>query len=154
MSRRSALLALVLTCSPAILAAQASPAAALKWGPAPPVFPAGAQMAVVSGDPSQPGPFIVQLSFPDGYKIMPHNHPTSESIEVLKGTFLVGMGDKFDADKTNVMAAGKVGTIKAGMNHYAMAKGATVVQVTSTGPFAMTYVNPADDPTKNMKGGQ
>ena len=149
MSRRAALLSLLLSCSPAILAAQAAPAAGtLKWGPAPPVFPAGAQMAVVSGDPSQPGPFVVQLSFPDGYKIMPHNHPTTESVEVMKGTFMVGMGEKFDEDKMNVMPTGKTGTIKAGMNHYGMAKGATVVQITSTGPFALTYVNPADDPSK------
>jgi hypothetical protein len=32
------------------------------------------------------------------------------------------------------------------MHHYATAKGATVVEVTAMGPFAMTYVNPADDP--------
>ena len=39
---------------------------ALKWGPAPPIFPAGAKMAVVSGDPSKPGPFVVELALPDG----------------------------------------------------------------------------------------
>jgi hypothetical protein len=34
------------------------------------------------------------------------------------------------------------------MNHYARAQGHTVVQVSGMGPFAMTYVNPADDPSK------
>jgi hypothetical protein len=46
------------------------------------------------------------------------------------------------------MAKGDKGTIPAEMHHYAQAKGATVVQVTSTGPFQLTYVNPADDPSK------
>ena len=128
------------------LAAQAAPA--LKWGPAPAVFPAGAQMAVVSGDPGKAGPFTIELSMPAGYKIAPHSHPTDEKVTVDQGTFLVGMGDTFDAAKANTMTAGKSGEIKAGMHHYAMAKSATVVTINSTGPFAMTYVNPADDPSK------
>jgi hypothetical protein len=33
-------------------------------------------------------------------------------------------------------------------HHYAAAKGATIVSITAMGPFAMTYVNPADDPQK------
>jgi len=36
------------------------------------------------------------------------------------------------------------------MNHYAWTDGETVVQVHGQGPFAITYVNPADDPSKNV----
>ena len=50
----------------------------LWWGPAPAVFPKGAQMAVVKGDPGKADTFTVELSFPDGYKIPPHFHPTDE----------------------------------------------------------------------------
>jgi quercetin dioxygenase-like cupin family protein len=131
------------------LAAQAA-APALKWGPAPAVFPAGAQMAVVSGDPTKAGPFVIELSMPSGYRIPPHTHPTDESVKVVKGTFLVGMGDTFDEGRTKPMGVGATGSIKAGMAHFAAAQGATVVSVTSTGPFAMTYVNPSDDPTKAL----
>jgi quercetin dioxygenase-like cupin family protein len=120
----------------------------LSWGPAPAVFPKGAQMAVVSGDPSKAGLFTVELSFPDGYKIAPHYHPTAETVRVKKGTFLVGMGDSLNLSKAKTMKAGAKGTIPAQHHHYAAAKGATVVSVTSRGPFAMTYVNPADDPQK------
>jgi hypothetical protein len=67
-------------------------------------------------------------------------------VEVKKGTFLVGMGDTLDVSKTNTMKAGAKGNVPANHHHYAVAKGATVVSVTSMGPFAMTYVNPADDP--------
>jgi quercetin dioxygenase-like cupin family protein len=124
----------------------AAKTADLTWGPAPPAFPAGAQMAVVSGDPGKPGPFTVQLSMPDGYKIKPHTHPTAESVTVVDGTFLVGMGDKWDPAKAKPMATGATGAIPANMAHFAEAKGKTVVQIASTGPFALTYVNAGDDP--------
>lgn len=118
----------------------------LSWGPAPAVFPAGAKMAVVSGDPGKAAMFTVQLSMPDGYKIPPHYHPTDEEVKVLKGTFLVGMGDTLDLSKTKPLKAGGSGKLPANMHHYAVAKGATELTVTAMGPFAMTYVNPADDP--------
>jgi len=127
------------------------PPAALQWGPAPAVFPMGAKMAVVSGDPSKVGMFTIQLSLPDGYRIPAHSHPTDETVEVKEGTFLYGMGDAFDAAKLQPMGVGQKGSIPAGMHHYAQAKGATVVAVTAMGPFAMTYVNPADDPRKPAK---
>jgi quercetin dioxygenase-like cupin family protein len=122
----------------------------LKWGPAPVVFPAGAKMAVVSGDPSAAGTFTVQLAMPDGYRIPPHFHPTDETVEVKEGTFLFGMGDTFDGSKLQTMTAGQKGSIPANAHHYAQAKGATVVTVTAMGPFAMTYVNAADDPRKSV----
>ena len=131
------------------LQAQAAPAAkaeALQWGPAPPAFPKGAQMAVVSGDPSKALPFEVELSMPGGYRIPPHFHPTDETVTVKKGTFLVGMGDAFDAKMTKPMKKGAQATVPAEQHHFAMAKGRTVVAVKAMGPFAMTYVDPADDP--------
>jgi quercetin dioxygenase-like cupin family protein len=150
MRRLLATASLLMGLAPA-LAAQAAPAAktdALKWGPAPPVFTAGARMAVVSGDPSKPGPFVVELALPDGYQIKPHFHPTAEVVEVIHGTFLYAMGDTLDAAKTKPMKVGDKGSIPANMHHYAIAQGATIVSVTSTGPFALIYVNPADDPSK------
>ena len=92
---------------------------ALKWGPAPDVFPAGAKMAVVSGDPGQAVPFVVRLDLPAGYKIAPHFHPTDEVVTVVKGTFLVGMGDTFDAIKAKSMAAGEKGNVAANQHHFA-----------------------------------
>jgi quercetin dioxygenase-like cupin family protein len=120
--------------------------AALKWGPAPAVFPKGAQMAVERGDPTKSGEFIVRLQLPDGYKIPPHFHPTDEHVRVISGTFLVGMGDKLDASATKSLAPGDTGSIPAKMHHFAIAKGPTTVRVRADGPFAMTYVNPADMP--------
>jgi len=123
-------------------------APAPNWGPAPPVFPAGAKFAVLQGDPGKAGIYTVRLDLPDGYKIASHFHPTGEYITVVEGTFLVGMGDKADAAKTTALPAGAFIAAEANMHHYAFAKGHTVVQVHGTGPFALTYVNPADDPSK------
>ncbi len=141
---------LVIMVAPA-LHAQAAPAAqpsALHWGPAPAVFPQGARMAVLSGDPGKAAQFMVELAFPAGYKIPPHFHPTAEMVTVKKGTFLVGMGDAFDVAKTKAMQVGDSGSIPANAHHFATAKVATFVTVSAMGPFAMTYVNPADDPQK------
>ena len=120
----------------------------LKWGPAPPVFQAGAQMAVLQGDPGANGPYVVRLKMPDGYKIMPHWHPTTENVTVISGTFHLGAGEKFDDTKGMDMPTGSYGFVGPHMNHYAWATGETVVQVHGMGPFKLTYVNPADDPSK------
>ena len=119
---------------------------AIKWGPAPAVFPAGAQMAVVQGDPGRSEPFIVRLRFPNGYAIAPHTHPTDEHITVIDGTFKVGMGSTFDEGSMATLPAGGFATAPAQHAHYAKAQGVTTVQVNSVGPFALTYVNPNDLP--------
>lgn len=123
---------------------------ALTWGPAPDIFPAGAKMAVEQGDPSKSGEFVVRLSFPAGYKIPPHWHPTDEHVRVRSGEFLVGMGDALDPTKTMKMAPGDTGSLAANMHHFAIARAATQVSIRSEGPFAMTYVNEADDPRKKQ----
>jgi quercetin dioxygenase-like cupin family protein len=127
-------------------AAPTSPPA-LKWGAAPPVFEPGAQMAVLQGDPSKAGEeFTVRLRLPNGYKIAPHTHPTAENITVIEGTFLVGMGSTVDRTKMMALPRGAFVSAPAEHAHYAVARGATVVQVHAIGPFALTYVNPADAP--------
>jgi quercetin dioxygenase-like cupin family protein len=131
------------------LQAQATPAAkpaALKWGPPPPAFPKGARMAVVSGDPSQAQPFELEFSMPSGYRVAPHFHPTDETVTVKRGTFVVGMGDKFDLKQAKALKKGEQETMPAQQHHFAMARGKTLIDVKATGPFAITYVNPADDP--------
>lgn len=126
-------------------------APALNWGPAPPIFPAGAKMAVLQGDPGKAGLFTVRLDFPDGYKVAPHTHPTDEQLTIIKGTLLVGMGDKLDAARATKLRVGEFDVVGANMHHYAIADGRTIVQVHAMGPFVLTYVNAADDPSKKMQ---
>ena len=79
---------------------------------------------------------------------MPHTHPTAERVTVISGTPHIGMGDKFDEAAAHELPAGGYVSLPAGMQHYAFVTGDTVVQITSMGPFAINYVNPADDPRK------
>jgi hypothetical protein len=67
-------------------------------------------------------------------------------VTVVSGSFSVGMGKTFDASKMKTLSAGGFVTAPANEAHYAMSRGVTVVQVHAMGPFAMTYVNPADAP--------
>jgi hypothetical protein len=149
-------LALAQTAAPKKAAAKAKPAGPapvvvtpdkVQWSAAPPVFPPGAQFAVLAGDPGKPGPFTVRLKLPDGYRVMPHWHPTAENVTVLSGEFHVGMGDKFDESSMLTLPAHSLAVVPLHHNHYAMAKGETELQISSTGPFKLVYVNPADDPT-------
>jgi anti-sigma factor ChrR (cupin superfamily) len=123
----------------------------IKWVDGPPSLPPGAKLAILEGDPAKPGPFTIRLQAPDGYKIPAHTHPTAERITVISGTFHMGMADKFDEAAGHEMVAGSFAIMPAGTKHFAWATGETVVQVHSTGPFVIKYVNPADDPRNAKK---
>lgn len=121
----------------------------IKWGPAPPGVPAGAMIAVVEGDPAATtGDFTIRLKMPAGYKISPHWHPHRENVTVISGTLKVGMGDKFDEMKMMAFSTGSFAYLDPDMHHYAMASGETEIQIHGMSPFAINYVNPADDPSK------
>jgi hypothetical protein len=126
-------------------------ASQVKWGPAPDALPKGAQIAVLSGDPTKDGLYVVRLKLPAGYKVAAHNHPTNEMLTVISGNFHLGMGDKLDEKKGMVLTAGGFAEAPAKMNHYAWTTSPTVVQIHGPGPFAITYVNPADDPRKKSQ---
>jgi len=122
--------------------------AALKWGPPPPAFPAGAKFAVVDGDPAAKGLVTVRFNMPAGYTIPPHWHPTDEHVTVLSGALSLGMGDTIDAAHAMTLKSGGYAVAPADMHHYAFTKDGATIQVHMIGPFAITYVNPTDDPSK------
>jgi hypothetical protein len=124
----------------------------LKWGPAPPGLPPGAQVAVLDGDPAKSGaPYVLRAKLPDGYKVPPHWHPTDENVTVIRGVLGVGKGEKFDKGAGKEMPAGSYAKMPKEMRHFAWARGETIIQVHGTGPFEINYVNPADDPRKKPK---
>jgi quercetin dioxygenase-like cupin family protein len=126
-------------------------AADLRWADGPAALPAGAKIAVLTGDPGKAGPFTVRLKFPTGYKVAPHTHPTTENVTVISGTMAFGSGPKFDEAAAHEMTAGGFAAMPAGMEHFAWCKSECVVQVHSEGPFVVKYVNPADDPRQAKK---
>ena len=146
-------LAVALTVA-ALLAAQPSQAQnaftpdQVKYGPAPPFVPPGAQLAVLEGDPmASSGDYTIRLKMPDGYRIAPHTHPLRENVTVVSGTLKVGMGDQFDASKMMSFGADSFAYLDPSMHHYAGASGETVIQIHGQSPVKFNYINPADDPT-------
>jgi quercetin dioxygenase-like cupin family protein len=119
----------------------------LKWS-APAAYAKGAQLAVVRGDPTKEGMYVVRLKVPAGYKVAPHTHPNDENVTVLSGTFNIGTGDKLDETKGTQIKAGGYSFVMKGMSHYAWFPEETVIQLHGMGPQGIIYVNPADDPRK------
>ncbi|HKY60940.1 MAG TPA: cupin domain-containing protein [Gemmatimonadota bacterium] len=120
----------------------------IDWQPAPPILPAGANMAVLAGDLAKEGPFVFRVRVPDGYQVAPHFHPGTESVTVISGTFGIGMGEAFDESALRDLGPGALIVIPAESPHFVRVKGETEIQVHGIGPWALTYVNPADDPSQ------
>ena len=113
----------------------------LKWTP----IIKGCDIAAVAGDMNAEGaPFVLRIRCTDGTKVPAHWHPTDENVTVLKGTFLVGMGETFDESKLQPMNAGNFVTMPKEMRHFATCKGETIVQVHAMGPFKVNWVNPSE----------
>jgi len=151
-------LLLVAVCS-AIAIAQGTPSVIssvgeAKFGPAPPVLPSGAQIAVLSGNPMGTGAYVIRLRFPANYVIPAHSHPTDENVVVTAGAVTFGMGDKLSktAAGNKTLEHGGYFLAPTGMNHYAFAgKAGADIVLFGQGPVEFKYVNPADDPRNAKK---
>jgi quercetin dioxygenase-like cupin family protein len=118
----------------------------IKWAPAPAVLPPGAEVAVLFGDPSKEGLFAMRLKLPEGYSVPPHMHPVDEVVTVISGSFGLGMGKTADQSKAEALPAGSFFALPPGEPHYVFIDEETVIQISTVGPWGLTYVNPADDP--------
>ncbi|MBV9249071.1 MAG: cupin domain-containing protein [Acetobacteraceae bacterium] len=145
-----ALAALLLASSHSLTEAQEMIAGAseVRWVPVPAALPKGAEIAVLFGDPAAEGPYVVRLKLPAGYVLPPHHHPTAEYITVLSGSFSAGMGNKLNRKQAHTLRPGGFVEMQANANHYCWANTASVIQIHGTGPFAIMYVNPADNPSR------
>jgi Domain of unknown function (DUF4437) len=120
----------------------------VKWGPAPPFLPAGAQFALLDGDPGKATRVTLRLKLPAGYQIPAHLHPTQEDLTVISGSAYLGMGDVLNKKASTLLKPGGFAPLPAKMNHYLWTTEETVVQVHLQGPFEITYADPANDPRK------
>jgi quercetin dioxygenase-like cupin family protein len=142
----------ILSTLPQVEAAEAHhtvvPGDAVKWGPAPPSLPPGAQAAVLLGNPAQQGPFVLRLKFPAGFTVPPHRHSKDELVTVISGRFAIAAGEKLDRTKAMPLPPASFVHLPAGMAHYAWTDGEAIVQINGMGPFDVTYIDPKDDPRK------
>lgn len=118
----------------------------IEWKPFA-AFPPEARLAVLVGQPSDPGPYTIRVKVPKGVKLMPHRHPEDRTYIVISGVFYIGLGDQFDADKLEAYPPGAVIILPGNTSHFHWAKsGEYVTQVIAIGPLGLEYVDPKDDP--------
>ncbi len=125
----------------------------VEWGPATPKLPPGAEIAVLIGDPSKAGiPYVFRARLPDGYSVPPHWHPMDENVTVIEGVMMLGFGERVDRAAMRELPVGSYVTLPKEMPHYNRMKGETILQFHGIGPYDITYVNPADDPSRISSG--
>jgi quercetin dioxygenase-like cupin family protein len=113
-------------------------------------FPPSVRLAVVVGQPSEPGPYTIRVKVPHGERLMPHKHPEDRVYTVISGVFYIGLGEEFDADKLQAYPPGAVIVLPGNTPHFHWAKsGEYITQVTAIGPLGLEYLNPKDDPRNN-----
>ena len=121
----------------------------IDWKPFP-AFPPSARLAVLVGEPTQAGPYLIRVRVPSGVKLMPHRHPEDRIYTVMSGVFYIGLGEQFDGEKLRAYPPGAVVVLPAGTPHFHWAKsGEYVTQVTAIGPLGLDYLDPEDDPRHN-----
>lgn len=119
----------------------------LKWADVP-SLPPGVKVAVIEGPLNDVVPFTFRLKFPADYKLPAHWHPAIEHVTVISGIFNMGTGDMLDPSKTQPLSAGSIAIMQPKTTHFAWTKDETIIQVHGVGPWAINYVNPAEDPRK------
>jgi len=119
----------------------------VKWMPISPAYQKGAEIAVLAGDPTKEGQYVIRMKAPAGYKVAPHSHPFDEHVTVISGALILDSGEK-PHDRKTPLQAGAFVKMPRGMVHYALFPEATIIQVHGQGPQGITYANPADDPRK------
>ena len=118
----------------------------IDWEPFP-SFPPSARLAVVVGQPAEPGPYVIRVKVPSGVRLMPHRHPEDRVYTVMSGVFYIGLGEQFEEENLQAYPPGAVVVLPGGTRHFHWAKsGEYVTQVTAAGPISLEYVNPGDDP--------
>jgi len=124
----------------------------VEWRPFP-AFPPAVRLAVLIGNPTQPGPYVVRVKVPSGVKLMPHKHPEDRIYTVISGVFYIGLGETFDGDKVQAFPPGCVIVLPGDTPHFHWAKsGEYVTQVTAIGPLGLEYIEPKDDPRNQPAG--
>jgi len=126
------------------------PPDALEWRPSD-ALPPGALVAVLEGDPSKEGFFAMRIKMPDGYRVPAHSHGKEERVTVLSGVLHLGHGDTYDASKTRALTPGTYSSMQPGMTHFGYMTGETILQLSTMGPWTITYVNPDEDPRNATK---
>ena len=106
-------------------------------------FPKDQRFEAVSGDIKKAGEvYVIRIHSEAGYIVMPHFHPEDEHIVIVKGSWALGMGERFNPGALEIMDVGTYGLVAKKMAHFARSRTDAIVQVHGIGPFTTTYVTP------------
>jgi quercetin dioxygenase-like cupin family protein len=107
---------------------------------------AGAKLAVVFGDPSKPGLYVIRAYFPPGVMSSPHFHGEDRHVIVVQGTWNAGTDDSWDPKSTTPLKTGTYMFHKAGAVHYDGSAGdqGAMVQIVGMGPSKTTFLFPKE----------
>ncbi|MDZ4288614.1 MAG: cupin domain-containing protein, partial [Prosthecobacter sp.] len=93
------------------------PPAEIQWKDGPASLPKGAKIAVLEGDPTKEGMFVMRVKVPDGFHVPAHTHPKPERVTVISGTFKLAMGDNPKQAAAKALPAGTYVVWPPGMVH-------------------------------------
>lgn len=106
-------------------------------------FKQGQWVEKVWGDPTKFGePFVIRIHQDAGYIVFPHVHAIDENITIVKGTWALGTGRRFDRSALTLMEPGSFGIAPKNMAHFGWSKTDTIEQVHGIGPFTSTVIDP------------
>jgi quercetin dioxygenase-like cupin family protein len=112
----------------------------------------GVKFAVIQGDPSKPGIYVIRAKFSPGAMTRPHWHPEDRYVTVLQGTWYTGEGDSFEPDKTVPLKTGSFMLHPGKAHHYDGAKDdEVIVQIIGIGPSATHLIDPKSGNTGRSK---
>lgn len=111
----------------------------LYWRPALPGLPAEIRFAALEGNPADAGPFTIRLALPAGQRMPWHQYPQATRMTVLSGSLAMGQEER-------ELGAGGFSASPGEHAQLYVAREASVVQISGTGPWKIAYVHPNDDP--------
>lgn len=119
---------------------------AVEWSPAPAALPAGAEVAVLYGDPGKDGQFAMRIKLPQGYSVPPHSHSKPKAVTVLTGSSSWVRARPQMPRRPSRWRRAASPCSSPGTAHFVSVDEETVIQIDSVGPWGIDYVNKADDP--------
>jgi len=107
----------------------------------PPYYTDGRQRAQLFGNSDGDGSWVDRVQIPGGKRVPAHTHPRDELVTVIRGTWYLGAGERFDPAKLKAYPTGSFIVIPAGVPHFVATKeGPVIVQVTGTGKWGTDYL--------------
>ena len=101
----------------------------------------GAEIAILPGDPNDGrSPHVIRVKHRDGLKVPPYWHSFDENIIVVSGTWMMGLGERYDLAAAQEFRAGSYVVVPKKLPHFA-----TIVQGHFVGPIDTTLARPHDD---------